>query len=196
MQFLILSIALFFSFNQTKDRIVLKTHSGENITVTKDHIYFNKKPISKTIDDIVYNSKYNRLIEQNSSILLFLEIDDRPDFNKLKVFKLTPQKAIELVECVYNDRSQGIGPAPFTDMDKDGKLEFGGFDLTEAYDSKDSMYYIPSKYYEIDKGSVTFDSAFTKKMDIKVNGIYLQKPLDKGGNCCKVIKKPKKKSNR
>jgi hypothetical protein len=34
-------------------------------------------------------------------------------------------------------------------MDKEGKLKFGGFDLTEFYNSKDSMYYNPSRYYEI-----------------------------------------------
>jgi hypothetical protein len=29
-------------------------------------------------------------------------------------------------------------------------------------------------------------------MDIKVNGIYLSKPLDKDGYCCIIIKKPQK----
>ncbi len=196
MRLLLLSIILFFSFKQTNDKIVLKTHSGDSIIVSKDIIYFNQKPISKTIAGIVYTSKYNRLIEQNSSILLFLEIDGSPNFNKLKAFKVTTQKAIGLTECVYNDKSQGIGPTPFTDMDADGKLEFGGFDLTEVYNSKDSMYYNPSMYYEINEGKVTFDSALTKKMDIKINGVYLQKPLDKDGDCCVVIKKLTKKGSR
>ena len=164
--------------------------------MTKDVIHFNGIPISKKIEGIVYDSKYNRLIEQNGSILLFLEIDNRPNYNNLAAFSLTKQKATELVECVYNDKSQGVGPAPFTDIDKDGKLEFGGFDLTEYYDSKDSMYYNPSQFYEISNGKITFDSSLTKAMDIKVNGIYLSKPLDKDGNCCVVIKKPTKKSSR
>lgn len=196
MRFIILSISFFFSLNQTKEKIILKTHSGDSVIISKDIIYFNQRPISKTIEGIVYSSKYNRLIEQHSSILLFLEIDDRPNFNTLKAFKVTNKKAIELTECVYNDRSQGIGPSPFTDMDNDGKLEFGGFDLTEFYDAKDSMYYNPSKYFEINNGSVVPDSILTKKMDIKVNGIYLKKPLDKEGNCCIVIKKTTKKSSR
>jgi len=79
----------------------------------------------------------------------FLEIDISPNFNLLAAFKVTNKQAIKLVECVYNDKTHGIGPAPFTDMDKNGKLEFGRFDLTEFYNSKDSMYYNPSRYYEI-----------------------------------------------
>ncbi len=193
---LIFSLLLFFAFKQTQDKIVFKTNSGDTITITKDIIYFNSIPISTTIDGIIYNSKYSRLVEQNSSTLLFLEIDNSPNFNELAAFKVTDKKAAKLVECVYNDKSQGIGPPPFIDMDKDGKLEFGGFDITEVYDSKDSMYYNPSQYYEINNGSVIFDSAFTKKMDIKVNGIYVSKPLDKDGNCCVVIKKLTKKSSR
>jgi len=102
----------------------------------------------------------------------------------------------KVVEVVYNDKTQGIGPAPFTDLDGDGKIQLRGFDLTEWYDSKDSMYYNPSRYYEIDNGTIKFDSSLARKMDIKVNGIYLAKPLDKDGYCCVVVKKPKKKSSR
>ncbi len=196
MKLIFYSLIFFLISWQTQDKIVLKTRSGDTITVTKDIIYYDKKTLSNTIDGIVYNSKYNRLIEQNATILLFLEINDAPNYNKLKAFSLTNQKATELVECVYNDKTQGIGPEPFTDIDGDGKLEFGGFDITEVYDSKDSMYYNPSQYYEISKGKVTFDSALTKKMDIKFNGVYLSKPLDKEGNCCVVIKKPTNKSSR
>jgi hypothetical protein len=113
----------------------LKTRSGDTIAITKDIIHFNGKSISKPLEGIIYDSKYSRLIEQNSSILLFLEIDNRPNLNELVAFKVTNSKAVELVECVYNDKKQGIGPAPFTDIDKDGKLELGGFDLSEFYDS-------------------------------------------------------------
>lgn len=196
MRTLLFSLLLFFSFKQTHDKIVLKTRSGNTISVISGKIYFNKRLIREKIDNIIYNSKYNRLIEQNSSVLLFLEIDGRPNLNRIAAYKITPQKAVKLVDCVYNDKSQGFGPAPFTDMDNDGKLEFGGFDLTEYYDSKDSMYYIPSKYYKINNGTVEFDYTLTKRMDIKVNGIYFKNPLDKNGYCCVVIKKPKKTSGR
>jgi hypothetical protein len=192
MRSLIFYLLLFFPFNQAQDRIVLKTQSGDTIAITKDIIHFNGKPISEPIEGIVYGSKYNRLIEQQSSILLFLEIDSRPNFNELAAFKVTKLKAVELAKCVYNDKKQGIGPAPFTDIDKDGKLEFGGFDVSEFYNSKDSMYYNPSQYYEISRGTVKLDSALIMAMDKKVNGAYLGNPLDRDGNCCVVIKKPKK----
>lgn len=196
MRRILLPILLLSCSWQTHDKIVLKTQSGDKVIVTKNVIDYNNKPVSKEIEGIVYNSKYNRLIEQNGSILLFLEIDNRPNYNNLAAFSLTKQKATKLIECVYNDKAQGIGPVPFTDMDGDGKLEFGGFDITEGYNSKDSMYYNPSQYYEISNGEIKFDSALTKKMDIKINGVYLSRPLDKDGNCCVVIKKPKNKNSR
>ena len=62
--------------------------------------------------------------------------------------------------------------------------------MNEVYPSKDSMYYSPSDYYEINHGNIVFDSSLTRKMDIKENGIYMKNPLDNDGNCCKVIKKP------
>jgi hypothetical protein len=196
MRLLLPSLLFLWSFIKTQDRIVLKTRSGDNIVVSNDIIHYNGEPISKAMEAIVYDSKYNRLIEQSSKILLFLEIDGSPNYNTIKAFGLTKQKANEIAEVVYNDKTQGIGPAPFTDMDEDGKIEFGGFDLTEWYNSKDSMYYNPSQYYEISNGRVKFDSLLTRKMDIKVNGVYLSKPLDKEGNCCVVIKKPKRRSSR
>jgi len=196
MRQILLPLLLIFCSWQTQDKIFLKTHSGDTIAVTKDVVRYNGKTVSKKIESIIYESKYNRLIEQNGNILLFLEIDNRPNYNNIAAYSLTKQKATKLAECVYNDKNQGIGQEPFSDMDKDGKIEFGGFDLTEYYDSKDSMYYNPSQYYEISNGTIKFDSVLTKKMDIRINGIYLSKPLDKDGNCCIVIKKPTKKSSR
>ncbi len=191
-----LPMLLIFCSWQTQDKIVLKTQDGNNVIVSKDVIRYNDKIISGQIIGIIYGSKYNKLIEQNGTVLLFLEIDNRPNFNNLAAYRLTKQKATKIIECVYNDRNQGIGPAPFTDMDGDGKLEFGGFDITEHYDSKDSMYYNPSQYYEISNGIIKSDSVLTIKMDRKINGVYLSKQLDKAGNCCVVVKKMIAKSSR
>lgn len=189
-------LILFLLIVRIQDEIiVLKTKSGDSIVIKDGLIHYNKTLISSKIEGIVYTSKYNRIIEQNSKTLLFLELDDAPNYNELIVFQLTKQKAIKLVECVYNDKSQGIGPPPFTDIDHDGKLEFGGFGLTEYYDSKDSAYYNPSEYYKINNGEIKFDSVLTKKMDIEINGCYLKNHLDKEGNCCVIIKKQKNKRN-
>lgn len=73
------------------------------------------------------------------------------------------------------------------DLDGDSYIEFGGCDLTEKHPSEDSMYYIPYDYYEIKKGNISYDSVFSKKMDRKINGVYLSQPVDPAGNCCKVV---------
>ncbi|PWS31557.1 hypothetical protein DF947_13280 [Pedobacter paludis] len=88
-------------------------------------------------------------------------------------------------------KKQGGGPAPFTDIDNDGFLEYGGFDVNEVPQSPDSIYYNPSEFYEIKFGKIMFDSALTKRMDIKINGMHLSSFLDKSGNCCIILKKPK-----
>src|SRR5207302_1421532 len=66
-------------------------------------------------------------------------------------------------------------------------------DLTEWYPSEDSMYYIPTEYYEIRNGRIRFDTSFTEERDKWINGVYLSHPADANGNCCKVILKPGKK---
>jgi len=188
---------IFFTFLSTiwQDRvnIVLKTSKGDQIKISGESIYYNQTLIGKTNAEIVAGSDYNRLIEQNGKILLFLETDERPNYNKLEVLSLTKTNCKKLVTCVYNDKKQGTGPKPFTDIDNDGKLEFGGFNMTEKLPANDSAYYNPSKFYEIDNGTIILDSSLIRKMDIKVNGQYISHPLDIKGHCCIVIKK---KSNR
>lgn len=174
---------------QHQREIMLKTAAGQRIKISAAGIYFNHTKVYGDPGDIVYASHYNRLVEQDGNSLLFLEMDGRPNFNTLAVFQLSSRKASKLAEVVYNDQQQGSGPAPFTDPDKDGKIEFGGFDLNESHPSKDSACYNPCRYYEIDRGRIRFDSVLTKKMAIAVNGVYIVNPLDKDGNCCIVIKR-------
>jgi hypothetical protein len=193
---LYISVILLLASYPLQQDLTFKTKSGHTIEVRGDIIHFDKKPISGEIVGVMQHSKYSRLIEQNGSILLFLEIDGAPNFNTIKGFTIKNNKATEVCDVVYNDDMHGIGPAPFTDMDGDGKLELGGFDLSEAYDAEDSMYYNPSQYFEIDHGTLRFDSAFTKKMDIKVNGLYLPHPLNANGTCCVVIRKPENKKKK
>jgi len=184
---------MFLAYHPLQQDLTFKTKSGHIIEVHGEIIHYDKSAISAEIAGVLPHSKYSRLVEQNGSILLFLEIDGAPDFNSIKGFTIKSNKAVEVCDVVYNDEMHGIGPAPFTDMDGDGKLELGGFDLTEAYQAEDSMYYNPSQYYEIDHGKVKFDSTLTRKMDIKVNGVYIPHPLNENGNCCVVIRKPAKK---
>lgn len=183
-------------FHVEADSITIGQYKGGR-SCGGDAIYFNNKLIfCGDNNDFVYDSEYNRVMLDNNQILLFIEVNRQPSFNQIAAYSVNKTTARLLIECVYNDKEQRNGQPPFTDMDKDGYLEFGGFDWTEQHPSPDSMYYIPSEYYEVKNGTVTFDSVLTKTMDIKENGIYLKQPFDNEGNCCKVIPKPKRGRNK
>jgi hypothetical protein len=177
MRSLLLYILLLLPSTRQSQTLILKTKAGDKILISRGIIYYNSKQVGDEMDDIIYDGKYNPIIEQNKSKILSLEINGQPNFAFLRVFKLTYQKAKRIVDCVYNDDKQFSGPAPFTDIDNDGKLEFGGFNVSEAYANSDSMYYDPSKYYEIDNGEIRFDTALTRKMDLKRNGVFKKDPL-------------------
>ncbi|MFY0256047.1 hypothetical protein ACDQ55_19075 [Chitinophaga sp. 30R24] len=155
------------------------------ITVYKGTIFVNgNKAFVFHEDGINYKSKRNRLVEDRSSVFLFLEIDGSPNKNRMYVFNIDHSRADSILDAISSD---------VKDLDHDGNFEFGGSDLTEVHPSPDSMYYVPSRFYEIKKGKITYDAELTEKTDMKVNGVYLSDPLDKDGNCCKVIPKPKKR---
>jgi hypothetical protein len=186
---LLFSTFLFISVagQSQKNSLVFHNKSGEKILIRAGSIIINKKVRYRIKDaDIIYTSRHNKLIEGQNAGFLFLVIDGTPNANRLYCFKIVHDTVDSLADAIDSD---------VKDLDKDGYPEFGGCDLTEAYPSKDSMYYIPSAYYEIRNDKVLFDSSFTKKKDIEINGIYLSNPLDREGNCCKVIPKPKKKNN-
>ena len=161
-------------------------HKKWKITCSEQgEIFFDNKLLNKYPEDvIIYTSKYNTIIEDSTALLLFIVLAAGPDKDRIEAFRVTANKATKLVEAIASKIS---------DFDNDGFLEFGGFGLTEVYPNKDSMYYIPTAYYEIKKGAIHFDALLTKKKDIELNGIYLKSQLDKDGNCCRVIKKPKHK---
>lgn len=188
-KFLLSSILLYsslsaFSQNQ-KDKLLFHSKTVGEIHVERDSIFVNNKALYGFEEfALKYSSKLNRLIEDRSSVFLFLVIDGSPNRDRLYGFKITSAKADSIVDAIASE---------IKDFDKDGYLEFGGSDLTEVHPSKDSMYYIPSAFYEIRNGNIIFDSLLTKKKDIEVNGIYLKDQLDTDGNCCRVIAKPTKK---
>ncbi len=157
-------------------------------------IFFNGKLIYQdSTHDFIYLNKSNRIIEGKKGISLFLYSGEAPDFDKIIGFQVTKNKAILKAEaCFYGEGGRKDGPAPFTDIDGDGLLEFGGVDITEVPPSyPDSIYYNPSEFYEIKEGEIRFDKELTIKKDIEENGLYIEHPLDKEGFCCVVIPNPK-----
>ncbi|RDC56346.1 hypothetical protein DU508_12130 [Pedobacter chinensis] len=177
------------------DSIILRRIYFDHNNLNLYHYVFTKNGIQIHVDrehDFVENSKYNKVIKSGSSMFLFLENNGAPNFNQISAYVISKDKANFIKDVVYNDESQGGGPKPFSDIDHDGYLEFGGFDINEVHPSPDSMYYHPSEFYEIRNGEILFDSLLTKKSDIKMNGIYKKNPLNNDGSCCLVIKKPKR----
>ena len=161
-----------------------QTKSGLKVNVHKQIISVNGKNLYKCkFDDIIYASKRNRLVEDDGSTFLFLEVNGSPNLDRLYVFKITNDKVDSVADSISSD---------LRDLDGDGKLEFGGRDLTESHPSEDSMYYIPSDYYEIRNGKILYDSAFTEEIDLRINGISLRYSKYFPLNCCDVVVKPGK----
>jgi len=168
-----------------KGKLVYKTSKSQEVAVYKGSIFVGKEMRYTLREDVVlYDSKKTKLIENSGSSFLFLEIDDSPNKNKFYIFKISNGKVDSIGMSISSD---------IRDVDGDGNLEFGGCDWTEVHPSKDSMYYIPSDYFELKNGKIIYDSSLTKKIDIQVNGLYLPNPADANGNCCRVIPKPAKK---
>jgi hypothetical protein len=168
---------------QPRESLHFTSGKAQQITVYKGQIIVNgNKTYKLGADNIVYTSKRNRLWEDAGNVYLFLEVTAAPNKNRYYIFAINNSIADSLMSTVSSD---------VKDWDRDGLLEFGGSDVTPVYPAADSMYYVPSKYYEIKKGAIIPDAQYTEKIDKKVNGTYLPDPLDNSGRCCKVIKKPK-----
>jgi hypothetical protein len=160
----------------------------------KDYNYYHqtfflngKKIFTDSLNYLVDSSKYTRIIIDNDNVLMFMECDGRPNLDYLSAYAidLKNKKMTYLSSSVFNN-SPKSKLKPFTDIDGDGFLEYGGFDLTEMHPHPDSMYYHPSSFYEIRNGKLFFDSLLTKSEDIRVNGIYVKNPMNL------TIRKPKK----
>jgi len=186
---LLIVITSLFAFRlPVKNTLSFKTSTGHIIKVFKGQFFYDNRIVFKTKydDDILYESKSNRLVEDHGAVFLFIAINGSPNLDRLNAFLITPTKVTLVADAILS---------PIKDYDHDGYLEFGGRDLTEVYTNPDSMYYIPTAYYKIRDGKIRPDDILTRNEDLKLNGIYLppNKQFDKDGYCCKVIPRPKKK---
>ncbi|MBO9730231.1 MAG: hypothetical protein J7623_16445 [Chitinophaga sp.] len=154
------------------------------ITVYKGNIFVNGNKAFVFHEDIInYPSKRNRLVEDGASVFLFLEVNGSPKKNKLYVFRIDHSLADSVLTAISSD---------VKDYDHDGNLEFGGSEQAPPNPSADTIYYVPSRFYEIRKGRINFDAALTETTDKKVNGIYMPDAWDEKGTF-QLIPKPKKK---
>ena len=188
---------------QDNQSIKFVTSSNNQIVVeflADEHaaIYYNGKLIyNDTTHDFIFPNPINRFIEGKKGVSLFLLADGSPNFDRIVGYQITKNKAtLKAESCFYGENGRKDGPAPFTDMDRDGYLEFGGFDITEVPPSyPDSVYCNPSEFYEIRDGVIFFDKELTIKKDIEKNGLYIKHPLDMDRFCCVVIPNPKLKKD-
>ncbi|NLR58293.1 hypothetical protein HGH93_09300 [Chitinophaga polysaccharea] len=180
---LLLMISLPALAQKTAENLHFTSSKQQLIAVYKGTIFVNgNKTYQLSPDKIVYNSRRNRLIEDGGNVFLFLEVTAAPNKNRLIVFGINNSIADSLLSAVASD---------VKDYDHDGQLEFGGSEAPKAHPSADSIYYLPSRFYEIKKGRINVDAEYTEKIDKKVNGVYLADPLDSNGNCCKAIPRTK-----
>lgn len=185
----LLTASLFFACcsHCFAQQTTFKTSKGLTIRLQNDGIYVNGKNLyPKASKTELLIDEPNRLIENGGSAFLFVHAVGSPNKERLYGFKITEKKVDSVVNAISSE---------IRDMDEDSCLEFGGVDLTEHAPNKDSMYYIPSAYYEIRGGKIRFDSVLTINMDIRKNGVYLQEQVDSSGFCCKVIPIPAKLVN-
>lgn len=165
------------------NNIAFKSSQGHMVSVYKGSIIVNsKRSYQLGADNVVYKSRRNRIIEDKGNVFLFLEVTDNGKKNKFYIFSIHNSIADSMFTAIASD---------VKDLDRDGYMEFGGSEAAQPYAAADSMYYVPSRFYEIKDGKITFDGVYTEAVDTKMNGIYIPDPLDKSGNCCVVI--PRKK---
>lgn len=173
-----------------ENQLNFTTSKGHLIKVVKGQILYDNRVVFKLkYDDVLFESKSNRIVEDHGAVFLFIAFNGAPNLDRLNTFLVTSAKATLVADVVIS---------PIKDYDNDEFMEFGGRDLTEHHPSPNSMYYISSDYCEIRNGKVLLDISLTRTEDIKVNGLYLppNKRLNKDGHCCKAIPKPRKKRSR
>lgn len=179
--FLFLFIGLPAVAQKPADNLHFTSTKQQKIAVYKGTIIVNgNKTFSFASDNIVYKSKRNRLVEDGKNVFLFLEVTDAPKANKLIVFGINNSVADSLLSTVASD---------IKDMDHDGLLEFGGNEPVVPHPAADSIYYTQAKFYEIKKGRLEVDVAYTEKIEKKLNGVYI--PEAENG---KAVPKPKGRS--
>jgi hypothetical protein len=159
-------------FNQ--DTVKVKFIKNEQ--VEKDYFNSPKIYIGNTLlgefpyYDLVMDSISTRVISNKTMRYILLRQKGFVDVDNFLVFCVKNKSLISIEKAVYSK---------IADADKDGKLEIGGFHLTEAPCREcDSVYYNPAEIFELGK-SFSFDSLESKLATIRFYGVFLgYQPID------------------
>ncbi|MDQ8005994.1 MAG: hypothetical protein REI64_14425 [Pedobacter sp.] len=162
-------------------------YNPKDYSIYRQTFFLNgEKIFTDTGNYLVDSSKYSRIIVEKGSVLLFMECDGHPNLDYLSAYSIDiKNKKMTYLSSSVFDGNPKSKTKPFTDIDGDGFIEYGGFDLTEMHPNPDSMYYRPSSFYEIRNGKLFFDSLLTKREDIKANAVYSKNPINL------TVRKPK-----
>jgi hypothetical protein len=120
--------------------------------------------------DIIMDSKSTSVLSNKSMRYILLRQKGFVDVDNFLVFCVKNKSLISIEKAVYSK---------ITDADNDGKLEIGGFHLSEVPCREcDSVYYNPAEIFELGE-SFCFDSLESKLATIRFYGVFLgYQPLD------------------
>lgn len=164
---------------QPKDQLHLKSSINQQITVYKGTVFVNGNKAFLLHDEVNYASRRNKLVEDEGAVFLFLDMARQPE-KEMLVLRIEHSNADSVATAVVSD---------VKDFDHDGQLEFGGKAAVPPSPSADSVYYVPARFYEIKKGNIALDDAYTQQIEKKINGVYLAMPYDVYGKPVVIKKK-------
>jgi len=118
----LLLLAFYLSSGQglrlQKEKIFFTTKKGKLLLITKGKIFLDNRLLYKYPDDvIIYTSKYNSVVDDSTTLLLFITLSGSPNKPRMESFRITDSKATKIVDAIASKIS---------DLDNDGFLEFGG----------------------------------------------------------------------
>ena len=133
-------------------------------------IFENERPIFSSRENdffVICDKSRPMLFHEQKSNIIMLEIDARPDVNKIVAFVIKDNK-VQKIDTLPQFEEQP------KDIDNDNKLEvYGIMNLVEAYCADcDSSYYNPTLVYKITETGFVLDSINTIKMNKKIWGDF------------------------
>ena len=151
-----------------------RTYNAVSGIKERDHylypeIYSDSKMIFKDTSTTFYNlnSKENQLVEVKNLLNQFyilLDTSDPPEADKWVILKINDNKVVSYQKAIKQ---------LLMDLDNDGFLEVGGFDVIDAYCLDcDSAYYNPAQIYKLGN-EFKFDEVSSEIVTKQIYGVYL-----------------------
>ena len=169
------STTLVNNVTKTNDTVIVLTKSINLIASEKDDIGLRKIKLvnigetifNDTINGYLLSKNYPKVLMcDNNTFQILLEVDNRPNFNTLKLLTINNNVISNTEEIPVFDWKP-------KDIDNDNILEISGY-LTngETISNGDTAFYNPKLIYKISKNGLILDSINTKLENIKLWGQF------------------------